>query len=115
MPQVALAASGTGERWGWDQRWGNSTISISTPRVRMSAVAWSQLRSFREGVVDRQALDAEPVLHVLAPESRAAAFERGGDDQRIVETERVALLQLQSALVKRRARHDPPERRQDGA
>jgi hypothetical protein len=58
------------------------------------------MRSFCEGVVDRQAIDAEPVLHVLAPESCATSFERGGDDQRIVETERVTLLQLQSAFVK---------------
>src|SRR5205807_7670731 len=71
--------------------------------------------SLSEGVADRQAIDAEAVLHVVAPESRAASFERGGDDERIVETERVALLQLQSALVQRRARHHPPERCQDAA
>jgi hypothetical protein len=83
----------------------------SPMRLSDYAEAWS--RQLHEGIADSQTIDPQPVLHILAPEARAASFDRSSDDQCIIETKRIPLPQLQTSRVKRWARHQPPERRQN--
>lgn len=52
------------------------------------------------------------MLQVFAVEGMTARFKRGGDDERIVEAESVAGLQIEAALIKRPGRVDPPKRYQ---
>jgi len=49
---------------------------------------------------------------VFAVEGVTARFERGGDDERIVEAESVAGLQVEATLVQHQGRVDPPKRYQ---
>ena len=66
-----------------------------------------------ERVFDRQPFDALAVLQVFAEQAGAARFQRGGDDEGVVEAELVALLQVQRAGVKRCAGLYAPQRGQN--
>lgn len=52
------------------------------------------------------------MLQVFAAEGVTTRFERGCDDERIVEAESVAGLQVETTLVKCSGRVDPPKRNQ---
>ena len=79
-----------------------------------SAAPVSALRRLRKGILDRQTFDGLAVAQAFTEQSGAACFQRGGDDQRVVEAVLITRLEVQSATIEFLAGRDGPEWEEHG-